>query len=71
MPKPEHRCPLCGALLNVEDCDDTTHAAATARADERKRVAEFIRREAATWSSGAIRDALKEVAGKVEKLPAL
>lgn len=41
--KKEHRCAVCGALLNVEPCVDGIHGRFEAKINERKRIVAAIR----------------------------
>lgn len=68
----EHRCATCGALLNVERCIATTHAAHNGRQAERERIIDAIRERGNKWASltgreaAAAREAMYAIADELE-----
>jgi hypothetical protein len=71
--KKEVRCPDCGALYNIEECNPATHAAINGRRAERGDIVRDMREKANSLKGGldreaqAGREALLEYADWLEK----
>lgn len=62
---PEHRCPVCAALYNVEACDRGVHLSYNTKMAERARIVERIR-EAARHPMTIYKSVFEEIADCIE-----
>lgn len=63
---PEKRCPICGALWNVEECAAATHAGHNARAHERAAIVELVRGWGRDPGNGSACAVLMRLAEEIE-----
>jgi len=67
---PEKRCPVCGALYNLQPCSRVTHAGHEGRKAERREIIERIRRESASrpdFPHGTEKKLLRDLADVLEE----
>lgn len=62
----EHRCPICSALYNVEQCNQSIHSGHNARLHERKACVAFVRDWGRHCGDTSMDHALNRLADELE-----